>query len=140
MPHAATAEDHTISPRTAEQTVARLDALAHLLDNRFTIPGTRFRFGLDPIISLIPVLGDTASAAISAYFIVQAIALRLPRSIIIRMLINIGIDWLAGLVPLIGFLPDAIYKANTRNARLLRAAVQRHAHPAPSPPPTAKSK
>ncbi len=101
----------------------RADALARLLDYSFRVPGTKFRFGLDPIISALPVAGDTVAAAISMYFVREAIVHRLGWKVVRRMLTNIGINWLVGVIPVIGIIPDAMFKSNARNARILREAL-----------------
>jgi hypothetical protein len=97
-----------------------LDRLAYWLDDRFEVPGTRFRVGLDGLVGLIPGIGDAATNAITAYIIFQAWRLGVPRSVLTRMLSNLGIDFVVGLVPVFGDLFDIGYKANRRNARLLR--------------------
>ena len=96
------------------------------MDQRFRVPGTGFRFGLDPIISLLPVAGDTLSVAISAWPIIEAHRAGVRRRVLVRMAANLGIDWLVGLVPLIGVIPDAYVKANTRNLRLLERELGGH--------------
>lgn len=104
-------------------TVRRVDAIARLLDTRFRVPGTKFRFGLDPIISLLPVAGDTVSLAIGLYIVREAVRHRVPKRVVARMLKNLGVDWLVGLVPIVGVIPDAMFKANAKNAMLLSAAL-----------------
>jgi hypothetical protein len=99
--------------------IRRLERLATLLDDRFRIPGTRFRFGWDGIIGLVPGIGDAAGAACAAYIIAEAARLGVPRRVILRMLANMGVDAVLGLIPLVGDLFDAGYKANRRNVALL---------------------
>ncbi len=96
-----------------------LRSLSHLLDNALSIPGTRFRIGLDPIIGLIPGLGDVSGILFSAYIVAQAARWKLPAGTLLRMLMNIGLDWLVGNVPMVGDLFDAGFKANARNVSLL---------------------
>ena len=93
--------------------------LAHWLDDRFTIPGTDIKFGLDPVISLIPGAGDVASGMISSYFLVLAVRQDVPGHIIFRMAMNILIDVLIGAIPVLGDIFDFNWKANIRNAELL---------------------
>ncbi|MFU8829893.1 MAG: DUF4112 domain-containing protein [Phycisphaerales bacterium] len=110
-------------------TLKRADALASLLDTRFRLPGTSIRFGLDPIISIIPVAGDTISAVISTYIVREAIRHRLGWRIVLRMIINIIINWLVGVIPVVGVIPDTLFKSNSRNARLLRDGLHRRFDP-----------
>lgn len=99
--------------------VARYRALGELLDNAFRIPGTQIRFGLDPLIGLIPGVGDALGAGISGYLIVAAARHGAPRSVLFRMLVNVAVDLLLGLTPLVGDALDVGWRANARNARLL---------------------
>lgn len=103
----------------------RLDRLAHLMDERFRIPGTRRRMGLDGLIGLIPGIGDLATGAISLYVVLEAWRLGASRLVIARMLANIGIDVAVGGVPLAGDLFDIAWKANRRNVELLRRHLER---------------
>jgi hypothetical protein len=111
--------DTTYSGNRDWARIRRLERLAGLLDNRFRIPGTSFRFGWDGIIGLIPGIGDAAGAACAAYIIAETARLGAPRHVILRMLANTGIDAVLGLIPLVGDLFDAGYKANRRNVELL---------------------
>jgi hypothetical protein len=100
----------------------RLDTLrrwARLLDTAFEVPGLGIRFGWDPIIGLIPGLGDLVTPVFSAALILHAVTLRVPKIVLIRMLINVLLDVLAGMVPLAGDLVDVAWKANARNLGLL---------------------
>ena len=97
-----------------------LDHLAYWLDDRFQVPGTSFRVGLDGLVGLIPGIGDAATNAITGYIIFRAWRLGVPRSVLMRMLSNLGIDFVVGLVPVFGDLFDIGFKANRRNAHLLR--------------------
>lgn len=99
----------------------RLRRLAWWLDERFRIPGTRFRFGVESLLGLIPLGGDLLGLALSAYAVQQAVVLGAPRRLVLRMLGNVGIDFLLGLLPGVGDLADMAFKANTRNLRLLEA-------------------
>ena len=105
--------------------------VADLLDSRFRIPGTNIRFGLDPILSLIPGVGDLASPAFAVALLAQAIYQGVPRVIMLRMLTNALLDAVIGAVPLVGAVGDLFYRANLRNLELL----ERHAHPGVSPTP-----
>ena len=111
---------------------SRLDALrrwAVLLDSQFRVPGTRFRFGLDAILGLIPGLGDITTPTFSALVLLQAVRMRLPLVVQARMVLNAALDMLLGLVPVVGDLVDIGWKANLRNLSLL----ERHAQPGVPP-------
>lgn len=96
-----------------------------LLDSAFRVPGTNLTFGLDPIIGLIPGLGDLTSPLFAALLLLHAVRMRIPRVVQLRLLINAIIDLLIGLVPVLGDIFDFGWKANVRNLALL----ERHAHP-----------
>jgi hypothetical protein len=105
---------------TREQRLARLDALARLLDVAFILPGTNIRYGIDGIIGLIPVVGDLITTAISLWLVREARALGAPWHITARMLGNVALDGVVGMVPLAGDAFDVMFRANIRNMRLLR--------------------
>ncbi len=98
-------------------------ALAWLLDETFPVPGTRHRFGLAPLIGLVPVVGDLVGAAAGSYIVLRAIQARLPRVVIAQMAFNVALNALVGVVPLVGDAFDFLYKSNSRNLRLF----ERHA-------------
>ncbi|XWK90759.1 MAG: DUF4112 domain-containing protein [Phormidium sp.] len=100
-------------------TLKRLRRISHVLDNAIAIPGTKFRFGIDPILGLIPGGGDTISAFFSAYIIWEAAMLGLPKETLMRMFSNILFDTFAGSVPVVGDLFDVAWKANAKNVALL---------------------
>ncbi|HET7234762.1 MAG TPA: DUF4112 domain-containing protein [Longimicrobium sp.] len=103
--------------------VRRLDALAHLLDNSIPVPGTGTRFGLDAVVGLIPGIGDAVGGLMSAYIVLEGARLGAGPAVILRMLLNIGIETVVGAVPIIGDLFDAGWKANARNMRLLHQSI-----------------
>ncbi len=107
-------------PLTREQRIARLDALAKLLDVAFIMPGTNIRYGIDGLIGLIPVIGDLITTAISLWIVREARALGAPWHVTARMLGNVALDGVVGMVPLAGDAFDVMFKANIRNVRLLR--------------------
>ena len=111
--------------------IARLDHLAYWLDDRFRIPGTQIRMGLDGLIGLIPGVGDTVTMVPTFYVIWRAWRHGAPLGLVLKMLVNASIDWLIGLVPLVGDLLDIGFKANLRNVRLLRDYLHRQ-HNQPS--------
>ncbi|WP_158045915.1 DUF4112 domain-containing protein [Skermanella pratensis] len=113
--------------------IAHLERLADLLDSRWRIPGTRIPIGLDGIASIIPVVGDSATGVVAAYLVFQAARLGVPRSTLLRMLGNVGVDWAVGSIPVVGTLFDIGFKANRRNMRLLREHLERDRGPAERP-------
>jgi hypothetical protein len=117
------AVERTARPRplTARQ-AQRLKTLRHvsrLLDSAFVVPGTEFRFGLDPILGLVPGLGDLTSPLFAMVLLWQSRDLGIPRVVQLRMTFNVAIDALVGLLPLAGDFFDFAWKANDRNLALL---------------------
>lgn len=108
-----------------DATLARVTALAHVMDQAITIPGTNVRMGLDAALGLVPVIGDIVSQAIASYIIWEARRLGVPRLTIMRMIANSAIDTVIGAVPLAGDLFDIAYKANVKNLRLLQHHLER---------------
>jgi Domain of unknown function (DUF4112) len=111
--------------------LASLRWWADLLDSRFRIPGTSIRFGIDPILSLLPGLGDLASPAYTLALLVFGIRLRLPKVIVVRMVANALIDAAIGAIPVAGNVGDIFWRANLANLALL----ERHARPGVAPTP-----
>ncbi|QQO37848.1 DUF4112 domain-containing protein [Bradyrhizobium diazoefficiens] len=105
---------------TREQRIARLEAIAKLLDVAFILPGTKIRYGIDGLIGLIPVIGDIITTAISLWLVREARALGAPWYITARMLGNVAVDGVVGIVPFVGDAFDVMFRANMRNVRLLR--------------------
>jgi hypothetical protein len=105
---------------TEQEAPTTLNNVADLMDRRFTIPGTNFRFGVDSVIGLIPGIGDWAGGLIAIYFPVHAAVVKVPAPVIFRMFLNIIIDILIGSIPLLGDLFDVTWKANVRNVRLMQ--------------------
>jgi uncharacterized protein DUF4112 len=102
---------------------AEMQTLAWLLDGTFRIPGTRFRFGLDPIIGLVPAAGDLVSGAVGVYLIARAVQFRLPLIVVARMVVNTALDFVVGVVPVLGDLFDFAYRSNARNMRLFEEYI-----------------
>lgn len=115
-----------------DRDIRRARALARILDTAVGIPGTRIRFGLDPVLGLVPGAGDVASAMLSAYIVLVAANKGAPRPVIWRMLGNIAVDTALGSVPVLGDLFDVAFKSNIRNVELLEryaiepATVEKH--------------
>ena len=99
--------------------VARIDALAKLMDTAFVVPGTNVRFGIDAMIGLVPGIGDVITTAIALYIVKEARELGAPGHLVARMIANVAIDGLVGAVPLFGDLFDVAFRANRRNLALL---------------------
>jgi hypothetical protein len=112
--------------RTGLQTAERI---AYWLDDALRIPFTNFRIGLDPILGLVPGLGDTLTALLSVYLIGTAVYYRLPKTVLLRMAFNVAGDYLLGLIPYLGDASDFIVKSNRRNLRLLRQYANERTEP-----------
>ena len=97
----------------------RIKRIAWAVDAAFRLPGTRFRFGLNSVLGLTPAAGDAVLAGISLYIVNEARKLGLPREKIVRMLANVGIETVAGSVPVLGDLFDMGFKANLRNIAII---------------------
>lgn len=102
-------------------------AVARLLDSGARVPGTGIRFGLDPVLGLLPGIGDLAGAALSGYVVLQGTRLGAPPSVVARMLGNLVIDVVIGAVPVLGDVFDVGWKANTRNVALLERHLEQPA-------------
>jgi hypothetical protein len=107
-----------------ERRLAALRHIARLLDSAYEIPGTNYRFGLDPIVGLVPGIGDLISPLFTIALLWQSRDLNLPRVVQARMLFNVIIDTVLGIVPIAGDLFDFAWKANDMNIALL----ERHAY------------
>ncbi|MBY0381393.1 MAG: DUF4112 domain-containing protein [Xanthobacteraceae bacterium] len=106
---------------TREQRLARLDALARLMDVAFVLPGTNVRYGIDGLIGLVPVVGDLLTTALSLWVVKEARALGAPAHIVLRMLGNVAVEGVLGMVPIVGDAFDVLFRANMRNVRILRS-------------------
>ena len=96
-----------------------LDNLAFYLDDLFRIPGTSWRFGLDAVIGLIPNVGDTLTSFASFYILLAGVRYGVPKITLLRMALNIAIDYVIGSVPVIGDILDFFWKSNDMNMRLI---------------------
>lgn len=96
------------------------ERIARLMDSRFEIPGSGIRFGLDPILSLLPFVGDLISFAISGMLIYTMHTHGASRKVVIKMMLNAALDTAIGAIPLVGTVFDVFYRANERNVRLLK--------------------
>ncbi|HUG45552.1 MAG TPA: DUF4112 domain-containing protein [Sphingomicrobium sp.] len=106
----------------------RVETMERLLERLITVPGLNRPVGLDAILSLIPLVGTTAGAALGAYMLWEARNLEMSKWQMARMSANTGFDWLLGLVPLVGAIPDFFFRSNTRNLRIIKRHLDRK-HP-----------
>ena len=107
-------------PRTRRAAIDRIDRLATLFDVAFLIPGTKFRFGVEALLRLVPGVGDAAASMLSLYLIYEAYRLDVPATLLARMLVNVALEAAAGAVPVAGDAFDVMFRANRRNVTLLR--------------------
>ncbi|MEA5449097.1 DUF4112 domain-containing protein [Leptolyngbya sp. CCNP1308] len=115
---------NTVNTASQLRNLTRIRRISRLMDTAFKIPVLGIKIGWDPVLGLIPGLGDLVATAISAYVIVLAARFGLPRGILTQMIFNIGLEAVVGTVPLVGDLFDAFYKSNVRNLKLLEAHLQ----------------
>jgi len=97
-----------------------LERLSWLMDDLIRVPVLGWRFGLDALIGLVPALGDTTTSLVSFYILVSAVRYRVPKITLLRMALNIAIDYVVGSLPVVGDLADAWWKSNQMNVELLR--------------------
>lgn len=106
----------------------RIEAMEHLLEGLFTIPGTNRKVGLDVLLDIIPVGGSMIGAAMGSWLAWEARNLGMPKHAYARIAGNIGVDALLGAIPWIGAIPDLFYRSNTRNLRIIKKYLDKH-HP-----------
>ena len=106
----------------------RIEAMEKLLEGLITIPGTNQRIGLDVILDLIPVAGSVIAAVMGSYLAWEARNLGMPKTTIMRMAGNIGVDALLGAIPWIGAIPDYFFRSNSRNLKIIKRHLDKH-HP-----------
>jgi len=104
------------------------ERVSYLMDEKFRIPGTNFRFGLDPILNLIPILGDISGFVVSIVLVLTMTRYGLSRKVTILMFLNIILDSTIGAIPIIGQIFDFAYKSNSRNVRLLKEYYEEGKH------------
>ena len=107
----------------------RVEALERVMERLIVVPGFNRPIGLDVILDLVPVVGSTAGAVIGAYLAWEARNLGMSKWHLARMGGNITVDWLLGLIPWIGAVPDFFFRSNTRNLRIIKRHLDKH-HPA----------
>ena len=104
----------------------RVEALEKLMERMFVIPGLNRPIGLDVILDLVPIAGSTAAAALGAYMAWEARNLGMSKWQVARMAGNVGVDWLLGLIPWIGAIPDLFFRSNSRNLKIIKRHLDRH--------------
>ncbi|QNA86719.1 DUF4112 domain-containing protein [Sphingomonas sp. So64.6b] len=114
--------------RDAAAVRQRIEAMEHLLEGLFTIPGTNRKIGLDVILDVIPVGGDLIGSAMGAWMVWEARNLGMSKTQMARMFGNVGVDFLLGLIPVVGIIPDFFFRSNTRNLKIIKRHLDRH-HP-----------
>lgn len=114
-----------------EAALARLDRFSYYTDSNIRVPFTRLRFGLSPVIGLVPVVGDLAGLLLSLYVLHEARKVNASKRIQAKMIRNMLIEFVGGLLPVVGDAFDAIYKANTRNTELLRVYLHQQLEDVP---------
>ncbi|MCA0940620.1 DUF4112 domain-containing protein [Salipiger pacificus] len=102
------------------QRLERIDRWARRMDRAYRIPFTPIRFGWDAVFGLVPGIGDTLALAPAVWIVKEAHDMGAPRALLGQMGVNLAIDWGIGLIPLVGDIFDIGYRANTRNAGMLR--------------------
>ena len=104
----------------------RVEAMERILERLFVIPGTKQQVGLDVILDLVPVVGDIAAAALGAYIVWEAKNLGMSKWQMSRMAGNVGVDWLLGLIPFVGAIPDFFFRSNSRNLKIIKRHLDKH--------------
>ena len=104
----------------ADERLRWVEHVARLMDSQFRLPGTRFRFGLDPLLGLVPIVGDLSSTAVSVVLLLTMLRHGASGAVVVRMALNILIDTVVGAIPILGNVFDFTFKSNERNVALLR--------------------
>lgn len=107
-------------PLARARGVEHIERLAGWLDDLVRVPGTRFRVGLDPLLGLVPGLGDAVAGAMAVVILAQAVRLRVPSIVVARMALNTVFDVLISAIPVVGDAADFVVKSNRWNLALLR--------------------
>lgn len=119
----------TLTGTDAVAVRGRVEAMERLLEGLFVVPGINRRIGLDVILDLLPFGGTVIAAAMGSWLAWEARNLGMPKSAMVRMAGNIGVDALLGAIPFVGAVPDFFFRSNTRNLRIIKRHLDRH-HPA----------
>ena len=119
----------SLTGRDVESVRKRIEAMEHLLEGLFKIPGTNQKVGLDVILDLIPFGGDAIGSLLGAWIVWEARNLGMSKMQIARMSGNVGVDFLLGLVPFVGAIPDFFFRSNSRNLKIIKRHLDKQ-HPA----------
>ena len=115
------------SPATDPQSVRRrVEGLERVLERLVVIPGLNRPIGLDVILDLVPFAGSTAGAVLGAYMAWEARNLGMSKWQLARMGGNVGVDWLLGLIPWVGAVPDLFFRSNSRNLKIIKRHLDKH--------------
>lgn len=114
--------------RDAQSVRRRVEALEQILERMFVIPGINKPVGLDVLLDVLPFAGDMIGAVLGSYLVWEARNLGMSRWQITRMAGNVGFDWLLGLIPIIGAVPDFFFRSNSRNLKMIKRHLDKH-HP-----------
>ena len=106
-----------------EEKLIRLKRLSERLDDTFTIPGTKYKIGIEALIGAVPIIGDLIGGILASYIMYSGVKMGAPPRIIARMAVNIAIDFAIGSIPIIGDLFDLVWKANKKNVELIEDAT-----------------
>jgi Domain of unknown function (DUF4112) len=110
-----------------DATYRRIELLEHVLERAFVVPGTSKRIGLDAVLGLVPVVGDVLSGAIALMILAEGRRLGMPKATLMRMLFNVAVDTGLGAIPLVGDVWDALFASNSKNLKLLKKHLDKHA-------------
>lgn len=109
----------SLDPAELKQIRERIRMLTHIMDEVFVVPGTNLRFGIDPLLGLVPGAGDLISMLPSLYILWEAKRIGISRKVRMRMLVNVMLDTMIGSVPILGQAVDFAWKANVQNAKMM---------------------
>lgn len=116
-------ENTTLSQQQIQTAITRLERFSKMTDSSIRLPFTKFNIGVDAVIGLVPVIGDAAGLISSSYVLLEAQRMGVSKRIKLKIIANMLIDFVGGLIPLFGDVFDAIFKANTRNTAILKGEL-----------------
>ncbi len=131
-PHVEIITEHPMDIESREALQRASDFLAKILDTALPIPGTRIRLGLDPIIGLLPGVGDALASVVGSAIVVMASQLQVPKIVMARMSLNVMVNGVVGTIPVVGDVFSIWFRSNARNAELLRRHSTSHRRPSTS--------